>query len=53
MSDFGLALVLAAYMEGTSQDVKRLKKSGIFTFYTLRFLDHLHLCCFEENYYVF
>ena len=28
-------------MRGTSQDVKR-QKSGIFTLYTLGFLDHLH-----------
>ena len=30
-------------MGGTSQDVKR-QKNGIFTLYTLRFLDHLY--CF-------
>ena len=28
-------------MGGTRQDVKRLKKSGIFTLYTLGYLDHL------------
>ena len=40
-------------MGGTSHDVKRLKKSGMSTFYTLGFLDHLHLCCFGENSHVF
>ena len=39
-------------MGGTSQDVKRQKKSGIFTLYTLDFLDHLNFVCFDENYYV-
>ena len=39
-------------MGGTSQDVKR-QKNGIFTLYTLRFLDHLHNFCFYENYHVF
>ena len=30
------------YKDGTSPDVQRLKKSVIFTPYTLGFLDHLH-----------
>ena len=29
------------------------KKFGILTLYSLGFLDHLHLNCFDENYYVF
>ena len=33
---------IVGHMGGTSQDVKRLKKSGIFTVCTLGFLDHLH-----------
>ena len=41
-----------AHMGGISQDVKTLK-SGIFTFSTLGFLDHLHFCCFDENHHVF
>ena len=40
------------YMGGTSQDVKRLKKSGIFILYTFGFLDHLHFICYDENYHV-
>ena len=38
------------HMGGITQDVKRLK---FLEFYPLGFLDHLHLNCFEENYYVF
>ena len=41
------------YMGGTSQDVKRLKKEGIFTLHTFGFLDHLHLLCFYKNYHAF
>ena len=40
------------YMGGISQYVKKLK-SGIFNLYSLGFLDHLHFCCFNENYRVF
>ena len=41
-------------MGGTSQDVEKLKKkSGISTLYTLGFLDHFLLFCFDENYHVF
>ena len=25
----------------------------MFTFYTLGFLDHLHFCCFGENFHMF
>ena len=39
-------------MGGVSQDVKRLK-IGIFILYSLGFLDHLHFCCFDENYHMF
>ena len=34
-------------MGGISQVVKRLKMWD-FTLYSLGFLDHLHLCCFDE-----
>ena len=39
-------------MGGISQDVKGLK-CVIFTFHSVGFLDHLHFCCFDENYHVF
>ena len=35
-------LHIMTHMGGTSQDVKRLKKSSIFTLYTLGFLEYLH-----------
>ena len=41
------------YVGGTSQDVKRQKKSRILTLYALTFLDHLLYFCFDENYHVF
>ena len=39
-------------INGRNQDVKRLK-CGIFTLYSLGFLNHLYISCFDENYHVF
>ena len=42
------------YVYGRNQSgCEKAKKNGIFTLYTLDFLDHLHFCCFDENYHVF
>ena len=46
------AIVFDCYMGGISQDVK-WQKCGIFTLYSLDFLDHLHFCCFDDNYHGF
>ena len=40
-------------MGGISQDVQKVKNLGFFTVYSLGCLDHLHFCCFDENYHVF
>ena len=36
-----------------SQKSQKFQECGIFTLYSLGFLDNLHFCCFDENYYVF